>query len=267
MPDNRYSQIIARIFAAHHVAGAEEVVFEREEIAEVAQTLGLPRPKNLGDVVYSFRFRTQLPASIRATVPPGREWVIRKSGKSQYRFVLVAEWSVVPNPQLVTTKIPDSTPGIIERYALTDEQSLLAKLRYNRLIDIFTGLTTYSLQSHLRRGVAEIGQVETDEIYVGVDRYGAHAVLPVQAKSGRDRMSVVQIEQDFALCAQDFAALACRPVGAQFMAEGVIALFEFVETPEGVRVLSERHYQLVPPDQLTTEELVSYRAASVNIAL
>ena len=43
------------------------------------------------------------------------------------------------------TKIPDSTPGLIALYALTDEQSLLAKLRYNRLIDIFTQLTCYTL--------------------------------------------------------------------------------------------------------------------------
>ena len=67
---------------------------------------------------------------------------------------------------LVETKIPDATPGVISRYAINDEQGLLAKLRYNRLIDIFTGLTCYSLQNHLRTTVPELGQVETDEIYL-----------------------------------------------------------------------------------------------------
>jgi hypothetical protein len=33
---------------------------------------------------------------------------------------------------LVQTKILDATPGVIEKYALNDEQALLAKLRYNR---------------------------------------------------------------------------------------------------------------------------------------
>lgn len=259
MPDNRYTQIIAHIFAAHYVPGAQEVIFDRQELADVAHTLELARPKNLGDIVYSFRFRTQLPPSIRETAPPGQEWVIRKSGQSEYRFVLVAEWSVSPNVQLVTIKVPDATPGITERYALSDEQALLAKLRYNRLVDIFTGLTTYSLQSHLRRGVKGLGQVETDEVYIGLDRHGAHYVLPVQAKGGKDRMSVVQIEQDFALCAQDFAGLVCRPIGAQFMSDGVIALFEFVQTEEGVRVAAERHYQLVALEALSAVELASYR--------
>lgn len=38
-------------------------------------------------------------------------------------------------------------------------------------------------------------QVETDEVYVGVDKRGAHFVVPVQAKGGTDSISVVQIEQ------------------------------------------------------------------------
>ena len=185
--------------------------------------------------------------------------MLRKVGRSQYKFVLSAQWTLSPNPALSVVKVPDATPGVISRYALGDEQALLAKLRYNRLVDLFTGLTCYSLQNHLRTTVAEIGQVETDELYVGLDRRGCHYVLPIQAKGGCDRMSAVQIEQDIALCAEKFPALVCRPLAAQFMAGEVIALFEFEDTEEGVRVREERHYRLVPQEQLTVEELSRYR--------
>jgi len=90
-------------------------------------------------------------------------------------------------------------------YSLSDEQALLARLRYNRLVDIFTGITCYSLQNHLRTHVREIGQIETDEVYIGVDRGGAHYVIPVQAKGGRDLLSVVQIEQDIEMCSNKLA--------------------------------------------------------------
>ncbi len=70
----------------------------------------------------------------------------------------------------------------------------------------------------------EMAQVETDEIYVGVDKKGAHYVFPIQAKAGKDRLSVVQIEQDIAVCADKFPLLICRPVGAQFMQDDLIAL-------------------------------------------
>ena len=40
---------------------------------------------------------------------------------------------------------------------------------------------------------------------------------------------------------------------------GLIALFEFEETKEGIKVSSEKHYRLVRPDELSSEELESYR--------
>jgi hypothetical protein len=61
-----------------------------------------------------------------------------------------------------------------------------------------------------------MGQVETDELYIGVDKKGAHYVFPIQAKGGTDRLNVVQIEQDFAVCAAKFPLLVCRPIAAQF---------------------------------------------------
>nr|VFK40547.1 MAG: hypothetical protein BECKSD772F_GA0070984_106215 [Candidatus Kentron sp. SD]VFK46059.1 MAG: hypothetical protein BECKSD772E_GA0070983_106614 [Candidatus Kentron sp. SD]VFK79237.1 MAG: hypothetical protein BECKSD772D_GA0070982_104117 [Candidatus Kentron sp. SD] len=62
------------------------------------------------------------------------------------------------------------------------------------------GLATYSLQNHLRTTVRDIGQVEIDEICVGIDKRGAQFVLPVQAKGGADQLSVVQAKQDMAYC-------------------------------------------------------------------
>ncbi len=256
---NRYAKIIERIFLSHHHKGQEEVPFKREEIVAVAKELGMDLPKNLGDLIYSFRFRVALPASILSRAPKGKQWVIRAAGRALYKFVAIKAVNMAPNAMMALTKVPDSTPGLIAKYALDDEQALLAKVRYNRLIDIFTGVACYSLQSHRRTSVSGLGQVETDEIYVGVDRRGAHYVFPVQAKGGRDSINVVQIEQDFAMCAECFPDLICRPIAAQFMAGDVIALFAFEQNEESVAVVTEKHYLLVPPDALSPEELKAYR--------
>jgi len=160
---------------------------------------------------------------------------------------------------MAITKVPDSTPGVVAKYAFNDEQALLAKVRYNRLVDIFMGVTCYSLQNHLRTTVPDVGQVETDELYVGVDKKGVHYVFPIQAKGGTDRLGIVQIEQDFAVCAHKFPSLICRPVAAQFMADNVIALFEFEQGEAGVVISSERHYQLVPPEDVTDDDLRTYQ--------
>ena len=256
---NRYSKLIEDIFTQNYKKGAQEVQFQRGDLVSTATKLGIKLPKNLGDIIYSFRYRSALPESIRKCAPEGLEWVIRPIGQSKYKFSLTSMPRILPNALLAETKIPDATPGIIVKYALNDEQGLLAKLRYNRLIDIFSGVTCYSLQSHLRTTVPDMGQVETDEIYVGVDKRGAQYIFPVQAKGGTDQLGIVQIEQDFALCATKFPQLICRPVAAQFIENTLIALFVFEESEHGITISDEKHYRLVSPEQMTDKDLANYR--------
>jgi hypothetical protein len=255
---NRYTQLLEHLFEAHYSPGTTEVTFDRAEMEAAAEQLGIKLPRNPYDVLYSFRFRAPIPEAMQQKAPPGREWIIRTAGRGAYKCVASSvAANIVPDAALVETKVPDSTPGVIALYALDDEQALLARLRYNRLIDIFTGVTCYSLQNHLRTTVKG-RQMETDEVYVGMDRRAVHYVFPVQAKGGRDKLNVVQIEQDLAMCALKFPHLVCRPIAAQFMADQLIALFELQETETGVAKAMERHYRLVPPDQLTAEDLSRY---------
>jgi hypothetical protein len=258
---NRYVQIIEHVFDQHYKRDMSEFEFTRAEFVAAAQRLKIDLPKNLGDLPYTFRYRLQLPASIAQRASADHEWIIRPAGRSRYRFVLIAKGtaSITPSTMLAETKVLDSTPGVIAAYALSDEQALLAKLRYNRLIDIFTGLTCYSLQNHLRTTAPSMGQVETDEIYIGMDKRGVHFVLPVQGKGGRDKVGAVQIEQDMAVCLAKFPALICRPIAAQFMADDLIALFAFDLIDGSIKVVDEKHYRLVRPDQLSAQELRAYQ--------
>ncbi len=256
---NRYTQIIERIFLTHYSEGTEEISFERDELVKTAGELGIRLPKNLGDIIYSFRYRAALPDSIRSKAPEGRVWIIRPAGRGRYCFAAVAPLDIVPNPFLSETKIPDSTPGIVDMYALSNEQALLAIVRYNRLVDILTGIACYSLQNHLRTYVRGIGQVESDEIYVGLDNRGARYVFPIQARGVSDKLNMDQLEQDFAVCAAKFPKLACNAIAAQFMEDDLIALFLFEMGDSGITLLTEKHYRLVPAAEIT-KGLLTYRS-------
>ena len=264
-------QIIEWIFAQHHNPGDDQVTFTRDDLIAAAVALGVPRPKNLGDIVYSLRYRVPLPDSIRQTAPPGREWAIFPGGNAVYTLRTVPFNLIEPRKGLRTIRLPDATPGVISKYSLTDEQALLARVRYNRLLDVFTGLACYPLQSHLRTsititnaidGTPSSSQVETDDVYVGLDEHGSHHILPVQAKGGSDSLSVIQIWQDLRVAEQKFADLIARPVAAQFMEQSVIALFEFQESNNQITIAREHHYSLVPPEELDSAELAAYRTAS-----
>ena len=256
---NRYKALIEQIFSNHWSKGATAFEFHRDEIKQTAKHLKIVLPDNIGDVPYSFRYRTPLPNSIIETQPKGLEWIIEGAGRSRYRFKLVPATRIRPREDLVRIAIPDATPEIIRAYALDDEQALLAIVRYNRLIDTFLGLTTYSLQNHLRTTVKDIGQIEVDELYVGVDKQGRHYVIPVQAKGGKDQIGVVQTTQDIKFVEQKFSGVRCRAVAAQFMEDRVVALFELALQGPEVKVVEERHYQLVPAENLDPAAIRNYR--------
>lgn len=259
---NRYKVLIERIFLDHWAKGTTKFEFARKEIESTARALKIELPKNLGDLIYSFRFRVPFPDSILEKQPHGQEWVIEGAGKARYRFRLAKVTRIVPSESLITIAIPDATPEIIRAYALDDEQALLAIVRYNRLVDTFLGLTTYSLQNHLRTTVKNVGQIEIDELYFGLDKRGCHYVIPVQAKGGKDKIGVVQIGQDIAFAAERFPDMRCRPIAAQFMADGVIALFELTLKGEQVKVVEERHYRLVPARDLDPDAIRGYGAST-----
>jgi hypothetical protein len=259
---NRYQALIAEIFSNHYANGVTEFEFARSEIEDAALKLDFPSPKNIGDVLYSVRYRNSLPQSILNCTPVGYEWIIQGAGRAAYRFKLALISRILPRHDLLTIKIPDATPEIISAYALSDEQALLARIRYNRLMDVFLGITTYSLQNHLRTTVAGVGQIEIDEIYVGVDKFGRQFVIPVQAKGGTDKHGVVQTQQDIACCREKFPHLICRPISAQFMNDQRIALFELTLQNEEIRVVEERHYELLPASSITHADLSLYNNAA-----
>ncbi|HEV7399793.1 MAG TPA: hypothetical protein VGN84_05940 [Solirubrobacterales bacterium] len=252
---SRYAQIIERVFFDNYTPRARTIRFSRAEFAAIAKDLGIKLPSNLGDVLYSYRYRNELPAKVLAKQPRGLEWAIFPANRkpTEYRFTAVPSATITPTLDRPLIEIPDATPGLIGMYAIKDEQALLAKLRYNRLLDVYTGVTTYSLQSHLRTAIPE-SQVEVDEVYVGIDKLGRHHMFPVQAKGGKDFLSVVQVWQDFKMCAAKFPKLIAHPIAAQFMGDDVIALFSFKwDGADGITVArgSERHYKLVPSAELT----------------
>ena len=252
MSASAYAKIVEKIFFDHYSDSDSdtEIEFNREELATAAVALGVPLPKNLGDVIYTFRHRRALPKRIVATQRHGKEWVIAGAGIARYRFKMVPVSRIEPRGNLLGIDIPDATPELIRLYRLNDEQALLAIVRYNRLIDIFLGLTAYSLQNHLRTQVEGVGQIEIDEIYIGIDKEGRHYAIPIQAKGGSDKVGSVQVEQDIRYVTQQFPSMKYRAIAAQFMPDETVALFELTMKCGVVKIVDERHYRLVPASEM-----------------
>ena len=268
-----YVQIMRRLFEERG-NGADSFVWERSELPTIAGALGVGIPKNLGDNIYSIRSgRADLPEEVQQLAPPGKYWLILPHGRSVYRCVLANAAFIDPNPLTPVVKVPDATPQIVAAHARGDEQAVLARVAYTRLVDLLLGVSAWELQSHMRTTVEAFkkSQVETDDVYVAVDQYGAQYVIPIQAKGPKkkDRISAVQIIQDIYLCREKFPTLVCQAVAAKTIniedapdgtkLHTIALLLLDVDDNFNVSLLRERHYKLVPASMISPEELRKYQ--------
>lgn len=257
MPKRMYVTILESLFFDKYSEGTESIEFTREDIVEHAVRAGFARPKNLGDVVYSFRYRAPLPDSIAKTAPEGYSWVIIGTGDAKYKFVLSKNTNIMPNQALRSVMVPNNTPEILTLYSLSDEQSLLSKVRYNRILDLFLGVVAYSMQNHLRTKVDEIGQIEIDELYIAVNKVGQHFIIPVQAKVGNDKIGVVQLYQDIQFCSKRFPHLICVPIAVHFDAgSNSICMFRLALDNFTVQIIEEKHYHLVDSSHISQDYVI-----------
>jgi hypothetical protein len=257
---NKYDKVIERVFFNNYREGDIRVEFNREELADACKELKIERIKNLGDIPYTYRARRELPQSLTDKLNDGSDWIIIGTGVGNYEFRQAQPGKINPSENRQRIKLLDATPEIVKCYAPgTDQQALLTKVRYNRLIDIFTGLTCYSIQNHLRTSIANVGQIEIDEVYLGVNKRGAHFVIPCQAKSPGDRLGIVQVMQDIEFCKNRYPNVLCKPIALQFLTENDVAILELSVDEEDqifrLSVVDEKHYKLVPKNGITESEI------------
>ena len=82
-------------------------------------------------------------------------------------------------------------------------------------------------------------------------KIGVAGAVPQPFKGGTDKLGIVQFEQDMAVCLAKFPNLICKLIAAQFMRDNIIAIFELEDSEAGIVIVSEKHYRLVPPEELS----------------
>lgn len=223
----QYDKIISSLFEKKHSdeENKEELKFTKDEIIETAQSLGITL-RNPPDVVYTYRCRRSLPDDILST----GGWILIPKGKGRFAFRKTNRNPFIEIQEgLAQIEILNAVPEIVEKYATNDEQGLLSLMRYNRLIDIFTNITCFHLQSHIRTTIVHEGQVEIDDLYVGIDDEGNEYIIPTEAKSPdkRDKIGWFQVANLVKYANQYFPNLICRPIAVKPYEHNIVCLMEF----------------------------------------
>lgn len=225
----------------------DSIPFLKTELVDICNELNIV-VKNIPDIFYTFRSRCCLPEKILEI----DNWIINPLGKGKYEFRRTKRTPFIEiQTGLAGIEILNAIPEIVEKYTIFDEQGVLSSIRYNRLVDIFTGITCFHLQSHIRTTLNQEGQIEIDDIYVGIDHEGNEYILPLEAKSPdeRDKLGWVQVANMVKYSKQQYPNLKCRPICAKPIAKNMIVLIEFEdeEDYELIGIKNIKLYELIRP--------------------
>jgi hypothetical protein len=69
----------------------------------------------------------------------------------------------------------------------------------------------------------------------------------------------VQAKQDYLYCQAQYPELICRLLSAQFMDDRRIAMFELAQSEQRVTIKEEKHYLLVPAEEISAADLRNYK--------
>src|SRR5262245_54093732 len=82
--DSIYASTLCAIFTDRYQSGRQEIAFTREDVMRRSEG----RIKNIGDLVYSFRYRSKMPRQIAETVKEPEGWIIVPRGTARYALVI-----------------------------------------------------------------------------------------------------------------------------------------------------------------------------------
>lgn len=238
-----YDLVIEAVFFKQWRKGLAEVPFSKDDLMDAAKMLGL-RIKNPSDILYTYRSRKQLPSRL---LQEGH-WVISARGAGSYAFVRVDREPIIEIPsQLKAYPVPYAVPEIVAANIAADEQGVLTIVRYNRLLDIFTELACFHIQSHMRTQVPGHGQVEVDDLYLGLDKDGRGFVVPIEAKASAGTLGLDKAVNLSLFARFKYPKLVCRPVAVVRETLTTFALVEFEAAINisQVEIREMRRYTLV----------------------
>jgi len=136
-------------------------------------------------------------------------------------------------------------------------------VRYNSLIDIFLGLTAFSLHSKV---VASIQSelIEIEELYIGLDQRDCRYAIPVQTAGQDERISGSRAAEHIEFVEKKFRGMRTIAVGAKLIDERTVALFELRLEDDKIKVVKEKHYALMPPNPLRREKISDHHQESID---
>lgn len=165
-------------------------------------------------------------------------------------------FDTLPEPEPWGDPIIDVTPRAVLEHTIGAVDLLLARVRYNKLIDRLLKCVAHSLHTDLTYCSRTFGEITVGEVYHAVNKRGAEFVVAVQANTTSPSFGPDQAELDLEVCEELFPDLAPRFVHVElehFSWGDVVVMYSLRNNKRGIQFDDEGHYRLVSSETVTSE--------------
>lgn len=140
------------------------ISFERTDILDVCKNEFGEAPKNLGDIVYSLRYRLDYLSNYDYLLEKDYTWTLLSTGIGQYELAPLKKLRLPNLESENVLYVDDQTPAHIHKLRPLNDQSLLMKVIQNGILNEFLQDDLMFLQAHHKVNLNNWGQAEIDGI-------------------------------------------------------------------------------------------------------
>ena len=151
------------------------ISFERTDILEICAKEFGKAPKNLGDIIYSLRYRLDYLSTYDYLLEKDYTWTLLSTGIGKYELSPLKKLRIPSLESEDIIYIKDNTPKHIHELRPLNDQSLLMKIIQNDILNEFLQDDLVFLQAHHKVNLQNWGQAEIDGILAS--NYSPHLYL------------------------------------------------------------------------------------------
>lgn len=140
----------------------DNILFTRDDIISFFKKNHIKTPKNIGDLIYNLRYRSDYLSSYDYFLKKDYTWTLISLNTGEYALVAKKQLRLPDLESLEINYIDDITPAHIHNLRTYNDQSLLMKILQNNILQEFLEDEVMTLQMHHKINLKDWGQAEID---------------------------------------------------------------------------------------------------------
>lgn len=237
--NNKAKSFIKHLIEKNFTASQDSIPFSRDDVSLYCLKKFKKIPKNVGDIIYSLRYRMDYLSTFDHLLDPDYTWTLLSLSTGQYELKPMPKLKLPDLTSVPVISKIDKTPEHIHNLRPLNDQSLLMKIYQNKVLSEFLEDDLILLQAHHKVNLKDWGQAEIDGI---VASETSPRLYLVEVKGYTEVIGWPQIIQLKMYAEQNHPGLPFTPIFVQSHRDWSFSIVQFDFNSEFPQVTKSERY-------------------------